>query len=52
MPFEPGPVTAASSGEAAAVDLDELRRRAVDELAPALSEEARRRATRRPLRVG
>jgi diguanylate cyclase (GGDEF)-like protein len=41
VPFEPGPVTAASSGEAAAVDLDELRRRAVDELTPALSEDSR-----------
>ena len=39
VPFEAGP-PAAASGEETAVELDELRRRAVDELAPALAEES------------
>ena len=39
VPFETGPA-AAAAGEDAAVDLDELRRRAVDGLAPALAEES------------
>ncbi len=38
VPFAAGP-PAAASGEAAAVELDGLRRRAVDELAPALAED-------------
>ena len=51
VPFEPGPA-AAASGEAAAVELDELRRRAVDELAPALAEEAGGAASGGPVRLG